>query len=348
MKNIKTKSKNHTNIILWIAGILLGLSVLTLLAFRLSPWPGALVIRSVFNRGSTQTHQSLAQHATDQPVSVKSNLQYRSDDKDAYLDVYTPQSAIDQNKQLPILIWTHGGAWLSGDKTDAEGYYKILASKNFTVISVNYSLAPGKIYPTAVHQLNDAHSYIVKNSTTWNADVSKIMLAGDSAGSQLSSQLAAIITNPSYAQEVGVKPALTTAQLKGVLLFCGIYKMEGLATPDPTLPKIVGWGDDVSVWAYTGSKNRDDPSIRQMSAYYHATKDYPATFITGGNADPLTDHQSKPFAQKLSQMGVPVTPVFFDADHSPALPHEYQFTLDTDGRNTLDVAVKFMKERTNN
>jgi acetyl esterase/lipase len=345
-----TKSKTHESFyrkktFLWITSGVFGLLLLIVLAFRVSPWPGALVIRTVFNRGGHKTLLAMQEALPDYQVSVVSNQRYRQNDKDALLDVYIPHTAQVASARLPIVIWTHGGAWLSGDKTDDGPYFERLASNGYVVISLNYSLAPGKHYPTAVHQINDAYAYVQANAARFYADPNKVVLAGDSAGAQLSSQMAALITSPSYAKEVGVQPTLRPAQLAGVVLYCGIYKMEGLATPNPALPKIVGWGDDVSVWAYAGTRDRHSPLIRQMSAYYHVTKNFPATFISGGNGDPLTHDQSIPFAQKLSAQAVPVTTEFFPTDHSPSLPHEYQFTFNPDGEASFAAMTQFLRAR---
>ena len=43
--------------------------------------------------------------------------------------------------------------------------------------------------------------------------------------------------------------------------------------------------------------------------------------------DPLTPGQSKVLAARLVALGVTVKPVFYPDDHTPALPHEYQFKL---------------------
>jgi acetyl esterase len=331
---------------LWSVGVVVGLIATILIAFRVSPWPGALVIRAVFENDSSKVTHALEAHMPSKPITAIANQQYRQDDKDTLLDVYFPEGVADDQK-LPVIIWTHGGAWLSGSKDNYAAYFKLLAAEGFTVIAPNYSLAPGKIYPTPIHQLNSAHVYVLANASRFHADTDNIVLAGDSAGSQLSSQLAALITNPSYASEVGITPALTPAQLKGVVLFCGIYKMEGLTQPDPTLPKIVGWGDDVSVWAYSGTKNFSDPVIRQMSPYYHITKNFPPTFISGGNGDPLTDAQSKPLVEKLQSLKVGVGTLFYASDHQPKLPHEYQFNLDSsDGQKAFTSASSFVTART--
>lgn len=330
---------------LWTVGSVLGVIVLVLIAFRVSPWPGAMVIRYVFSKNDVKTTQALEKHAPTTPISVITDQKYRANDGDALLDVYFPESIKQTDKKLPVVIWTHGGAWISGGKTDNATYYKLIASQNYTVISVDYTLGPDKKYPTAIHQLNDMYAYVQKNASRFHADANNIFLAGDSAGSQLSSQMAAIVTNPDYAKEVGIAPNLKPTQLKGVILNCGIYKMEDLIMPHPTLPKIIGWGDQVSVWAYTGSRDRYSPVLKQMSAMYHVTRDFPATYITGGNADPLTDAQSKPFAQKLQSLGVDVTTLFYPEDHQPELPHEYQFNLDNqDGQNALTATLNFIKK----
>ncbi|HUC89905.1 MAG TPA: alpha/beta hydrolase [Patescibacteria group bacterium] len=348
MPTKRTKKSSHhcRKYFFWIVGGLVGLTLVALLAFRLSPWPGAMVIRLVFNRGGHKTLVGLQKDIPAQPVTVLANQRYGKNNSKEFLDVYIPQSAIQAHQTLPVVVWTHGGAWLSGDKKGAAPYYNLLADQGFVVISLNYSLAPEKTYPTPVRQLNDAYAYIQANAARFHADTNKIVLAGDSAGAQLSSQMAAIITNQSYANEMGITPALTPSQLSGVVLFCGIYKMEGLTETSPTLPKIVSWGSDVSVWAYIGTRDKSSPLVRQASAYYHATKDFPATFISGGNADPLTNVQSVPFASELQSLNVPVTTLFYPQNYTPALPHEYQFKFDSSGQKAFTAMVQFLKAKT--
>ncbi|HEX4662085.1 MAG TPA: alpha/beta hydrolase [Candidatus Saccharimonadales bacterium] len=347
----QTKSKKHfyQKKPFWLTiGSVVGFVLIILIWFRLSPLPGALIIRAVFSQNTDKVLSALEKHQPSVPITTLANQSYRHDDKDAVLDVYYPSNVQNTTTRLPVIIWTHGGAWVSGDKANTGPYFKLLAAQGFTVIAVNYSLAPEHTYPTPIHQLNDVYAYVQQNAGHLHADTNKIVLAGDSAGSQLTSEMAAIVTNPAYANEVGVTPNLQPAQLRGVVLNCGIYQMSGLTQPDPTLPKIIGWGDDVSVWAYSGNKNfSSNPLIRQMSAYYHVTNQFPPTFITGGNADPLTTAQSMPFAAKLQSLDVSVTELFYAKDHTPALPHEYQFNLDNaDGAHALQAITDFAKAQT--
>lgn len=328
---------------LWTVGSILAVILVIFLAFRLSPAPGAWLIRAVFSSNGAKTLAAMEKHTPNKPITVIENQNYRANDRDAQLDVYYAEGTAGKQ---PTVIWTHGGAWLSGDKKDDAPYFKLLAAAGFTVIGLNYSLAPEHRFPTPVHQLNDVYSYIQTNANRFHVDTTKFFLAGDSAGAQLSSQMAALISNPAYAKKLKITPTLHEEQLRGVVLFCGIYMMDGLTQPDPTLPKIVGWGDDISVWAYSGTKDFSDPVIKEMSAYYNVAKNYPATFISGGNGDPLTNAQSKPFADLLGLLGTDVTRLFFADDRSPSLPHEYQFNLDNDaGQQALEETIGFLRAK---
>jgi len=69
------------------------------------------------------------------------------------------------------------------------------------------------------------------------------------------------------------------------------------------------------------------------------------TFISAGSADPLLP-QSRELAATLSARGVRVDSLFFPDDHAAALPHEYQFNLDTDeGQLALERAVGYLAGR---
>ena len=77
-----------------------------------------------------------------------------------------------------------------------------------------------------------------------------------------------------------------------------------------------------------------------MSTIDFVTADFPPTFIGGGNGDGLTWLQGVPMSQRLRQEGVDVTTLFWPAEHTPALQHEYQFHLDL----PEDVADAFTDE----
>lgn len=327
----------------WVFASFVVLGLAAVIAFQTSPWPGAMLVRYVFDRGAANTTAALTRHAPG-GISTILDQHYRPGDDDAYLDVYFPQEIADSSRRLPTVIWTHGGAWISGKRTDYAPYYQLIADAGFTVVSVDYSLAPEHTYPTAVRQLRDAHAYLLANADRLHVDPERIVLAGDSAGAQLSSQLATMITNPEYARDIGIEPALQPTQLRGVVLNCGIYDVPNMVGG----PGIIGWGTEESVWAYTGTKDvSGSTAVAQMSTLHHVTDAFPPTYVSGGNADGLTEKQSKALATKLVDLGVDVTTVFYADDHQPPLEHEYQFDLDTeDGRAALERTIDFLRKHT--
>src|SRR5690606_1682980 len=113
-------------------------------------------------------------------ISIIKDQSYRPDDKHAFLDVYLPKSVVASTTNLPVIIWTHGGAWVSGGRADHATYYKLLAAEGFAVVSLDYTLGPEATYPTALHQLNDAYGYLQANSSRLHVDTNRIIFAGDS------------------------------------------------------------------------------------------------------------------------------------------------------------------------
>ncbi|HWS49882.1 MAG TPA: alpha/beta hydrolase [Microbacterium sp.] len=319
-----------------IPAIALGAGVAFGLAFVLTPWPAALLIRGVFERGADETVAEMEPYAENVSVDARLDLAY-GDGRDEQFDLYRPKGA---EGALPTVVWIHGGAWISGTRENVDPYVRILAAEGYTTVSLSYTFGPEGVYPTGLRQLNDALAYLVANADDLGIDPDRIAIAGDSAGANLTSQLATITTNPEYASEVGIEPALSPEQLRAVVLNCGIYDTSGI----PDIPGLVGWGFRTALWAYIGERDWSSTAAdKQMSTLDRVTADFPTTWISGGNGDPLTDVQSKPLAEKLEGLGVDVTKVFYEQDHEPSLPHEYQFHLDyEDARTALDSTLDFL------
>ncbi len=311
-----------------------------ILAANRSPKLVCRLVKVLFERDGARVAARMQAHV---PAGVTSRLDisYRAGDADALLDIHRNPGVTGP---LPVLLWVHGGAWVSGSKEDVAPYLKIIAMNTpCAAVGINYSIGPGSTYPTAVRQLNDAFRYLNEHCSKLEIDVDKVVLAGDSAGAQLASQYAAMVTNPGYAEAVGIEPVLTDRQLRGVILQCGVFDLARL----DQLTGLLGWAYDKIIWAYTGArKHPENKAARQMSTISAVTERFPTTLISGGPADPLTSFQSVPFAAALAAVAVPMQAHFYPADHQPALGHEYQFDLDgADGSAMLATTLAFLAER---
>lgn len=322
-------------------GIIIAIALVIAIIGAITPWPSAMVIRAVFTQGGDATVTEMNKHLPYAKITETLDVAYADEGVDTTMDVFTPASA---DGPLPTVVWIHGGAWISGSKENVDPYMRILAAEDYTTIAVNYTIGPEGHYPTAVNQINKALSYIDTHADELNVDASQIVLAGDSAGAQLASQMATLMTNADYAEIMSISPALDADQVVATVLNCGVYDLAALAALDG----IIGWGLKTSMWAYAGSKTWAEGSIgATMSTVDWVTEDYPTTYVSGGNGDGLTWLQSIPMAQRLESLGVDVTTLFWPADHEPALPHEYQFHLDMpDAQTALQKTIDFLDAHT--
>ncbi|MFK4761812.1 alpha/beta hydrolase [Microbacterium sp. ZW T5_45] len=323
---------------LWI---LVALIAIVAIVFSVSPWPSAMIIRAVFTKGGDETAAEMQKHVPDTALTETLDIAYGGDGTDTTMDVFAPASATGP---LPTIVWIHGGAWISGAKENVDPYLRILAAEGYTTIGVNYTIGPEGVYPLAVHQLDEALAYIDAHAAELGVDANQIILAGDSAGAQLASQMATLITSPDYAEIMDITPSLKADQLIATILNCGVYDLAALAQ----LEGIAGWGLKSAMWAYSGTKTwAEDATGSTMSTVDWVTADFPATYISGGNGDGLTWLQSIPMAKRLDELGVDVTTLFWPAPHEPALPHEYQFHLDMpDARTALQQTIEFLDAHT--
>ena len=337
-KHERTHKRTHRHRGLLITlGVVLTILLTVVVVTSLTPWPSAMLIRAVFEQGGASTAAEMDRHVPDTPLREMTGIAYTEGDDDLTLDVYT---AADEGEVRPTVVWIHGGAWIAGSTADVDPYLRILADAGYTAIAVSYTLGPEAVYPTAVIEINEAMAYIDEHAEELSVDSGRLVIAGDSAGGQLASQMATLVTNPAYAELMDIDPAWSPDQLVGAILNCGVYDMRAMTD----LPGLAGWGFKVALWSYTGTKDwaAESPGAT-MSTIEFVTSDFPPTYISGGNGDGLTWLEGIPMAQRLRSLDVPVTDVFWPADHEPALPHEYQFHLDLDeAQHALDETLAYL------
>ena len=281
------------------------------------------VIASAFNL-TTCLQQKVMDRYAPGAVIVQQNIVY-APQQNLSLDLYQPQNIASIGPR-PTIVWIHGGGWISGSKEHARGYFKLLAAQGYNVVSVQYQFAPKATYPSQLHQINQALKFLDTYADTYHIDAQNLYLAGDSAGANLASHYAALLTNPAFAEQSGIQPYLQPGQLKGLILHCGIYDLEAFASTAPEEMKIVEWGVYNLIQAYTGERKNDATFLKHISPIQYITPSYPPVFISGGNKDFLTDTQSLPFVKALQEQKIPVTAVFYP-ESKAWLIHEYQFFM---------------------
>lgn len=105
------------------------------------------------------------------------------DDNDIQIQIYVP---IERKEGLPVLYYIHGGGFFGGHMGVVDQLVKMIVEKyNITAVSIDYRLAPENPYPKGHEDCYEGLKWVHEHIHEYGGDNSKIFVAGDSAGGNL-------------------------------------------------------------------------------------------------------------------------------------------------------------------
>jgi acetyl esterase len=91
---------------------------------------------------------------------------------------------------LPVILYTHGGGWVLGDKITHDRLVREIANGvGATVIFVDYINAPEAQYPTQQEQAYASLLYTVEHADELRIDPARLAIMGDSVGGHMAALL---------------------------------------------------------------------------------------------------------------------------------------------------------------
>lgn len=123
----------------------------------------------------------------EKPVVLKvENITIKNDDRTTPLRIYIP----NEQKDLPIILYIHGGAWVAGNLDTHDNLARYLCKEvQALVVSVGYLNPPEGKFPVPLEQCYDALLWIVNHAQKFNSNASRLAVAGDSAGGGMAAAL---------------------------------------------------------------------------------------------------------------------------------------------------------------
>src|SRR5918993_3076984 len=120
---------------------------------------------------------------------LKANIPYNNDTLQKHLlDIYLPANP---KGKLPLIVFVHGGGWLSNDKYADMGYMKNtiaeIVSRGFALASIDYRFSTQAVFPAQIQDCNRAVSFLYDNADKFGFDKTRFALIGFSAGGHLTS-----------------------------------------------------------------------------------------------------------------------------------------------------------------
>jgi acetyl esterase/lipase len=137
--------------------------------------------------------------AAQEPASsVKKNIPYANPPLERQvLDIYAPPGA----KNLPVVIWIHGGGWQTGDKASVQQKPSAFVAKGFVFVPMNYRLLPQVAMGDIVRDVAKSVGWVHQHIAEYGGDPKRLFIMGHSAGAQLA---ALLCTDEKYLKAEGV------------------------------------------------------------------------------------------------------------------------------------------------
>ena len=103
------------------------------------------------------------------------------------LEIKADVHLMDTGVTRPVLVWLHGGALIMGHRESiGSRLEKAVLKAGYTIVSIDYRLAPEIKLPSLIEDVEDAFQWVYSEGPElFNADVSRLAVAGASAGGYL-------------------------------------------------------------------------------------------------------------------------------------------------------------------
>lgn len=128
----------------------------------------------------------LAIEAETPEVYKVENITIKTDERSTPLRIYIP----NEQKNLPVILFIHGGAWVAGNLDTHDHLARYLCrGAQAVVVSVGYLNPPEGKFPLPLEQCYDALVWTVEHAQQYNANPSRLAVVGDSAGGGMAAAL---------------------------------------------------------------------------------------------------------------------------------------------------------------
>lgn len=310
--------------IAFIIGMVIGVMVMATILPAITPRPMASILRGLFTIPAFKPPTDWDEIKR----SVSSRMDIDYGDGGLTFDVHWPVGT--HAGEHPVILWIHGGGFVGGSKTDTDGYCMVLASHGYTVVNMDYGLAPRYHHPRQVLDVDSVLCRLESLSShddkrVWPDAGNGLVIAGDSAGAHIAAEYCALRSNPSYRSELNVS-LNAFSEIRGVVLLCGLYSLSSFTSgswwrhPIRFMSKQIGW-------AITGHKSwHRSGQTERMDVVSHITNDYPPVFFSDGNWWTF-DNQLDTMKQALDANGINHEVIRFPRGENRRLAHEFQFDL---------------------
>lgn len=205
---------------------------------------------------------------------------------------------------LPVILYIHGGGWILGNSgTHDRLIRELCADVQAAVAFVEYDRSPEARYPVAIEQAYATAQWITKHGVEEGLDASRMAVAGDSVGGNMTAAVAIMSTqrgDVTFVQQSMFYPVTDAAQDTG--------SYQEFAGGPFLTAKAMAWFWDAYI---PGAEQRNEITASPLRATLDDLRELPPAFVIVDQNDVLRD-EGEAYAAKLTQAGVPTTSVRYN------------------------------------
>jgi acetyl esterase len=236
--------------------------------------------------------------------------------------LYRADSAV-RDGDSPALLYLHGGGFVLGTLDGADELCRaIAAGSGWTVVSLDYRLAPENPYPAALEDCIDGYAWLSRTAPELGIDPTRLAVGGDSAGGNLAAALC--LYQRDEHGSLPVTQVLVYPAVDGT--FTAPSWSEYADAP------LLNTADARWLWEqYVGQEDRrDDHLAAPLRAA--SLRGLPRALILTAEVDPIRD-DAEAYAERLRHEGVSVTSIRY-----PGVFHGFitDIGLFTQARQAID------------
>ena len=248
--------------------------IYTFLVFAFIISTQSLIAQSAQGCDGTRYLEEVFDNVSMTTVYYGTNTDAAGNSFDLEMDIYQPEGDVQEKR--PLMIWSHGGAFIAGDRTDVQQYCIDFAKRGFVTATISYRLYPLTqlgipdsigMMDAAMKSLGDLKAAIrhfrqdADTDNLYQIDTDYILVAGYSAGAIMSVHAAYLDENdniPDFVLDVfnenggiegstgDVTNQTYSSEVAGVINLSGaLHKREWMSEGEPPIASYHGTADDV-------------------------------------------------------------------------------------------------------
>ncbi|MFJ9131271.1 alpha/beta hydrolase [Streptomyces sp. NPDC102340] len=234
---------------------------------------------------------------------------------------------LDAEDVLPVVLYVHGGGWVIGNAGTHDRLVRELAvGARAAVVFVEYDRSPEAVYPVAIEQAYATARWITEKGAEEGLDVSRLAVAGDSVGGNMTAALTLMAKqrgDVTFVHQSLYYPVTDAGQ--------DTASYREFANGPYLTAKAMAWFWDCYT---TDPAQRAEITASPLRATVEDLQGLPPALVLVDDNDVLRD-EGEAYARKLIQAGVPTTSIRYNGSL-----HDFMMLNPVRSTRATDAAVQ--------